>query len=120
MFCGDHNRTDQDITTCTFYLDIHDNQKVSVVVTLPDEIDSNSILSIKLGSEQNSFCGNVKKFLAFSNTTYYQTLSSPSPCPLAIGLISPICLQSVKEIIQCGAAQYFDSVNNECEGNYCS
>ena len=100
---------------CTFYFD---SQKLyfNALVTLPDEIDSNSILSFMLGSEQNSFCGSVKKFIAFSNTTYYQTLSSPSPCPLAIGLISPVCLESVTGIIPCGDGQYFNSDDADCSG----
>ena len=119
MFCGEHNRTGQAKMVCSFYFD-PPKSYASVVTILPDVIDSKSILSIKLGSEQNSFCGSVNKFLAFSNTTYYQTLSFPSPCSLAIGLVSPTCLESETGNISCGAEEYFDSENENCEGNFFS
>ena len=85
------------------------------------QIVGNFSLTFKLGDESNSFCGSVKKFLVFSNSTYLKAASAASDtvdtCPLTLGFVSPICLSTYKGVDVCTGGYYFNSTENQCSGN---
>lgn len=107
MFCGDYTQgssaNSDDTVTCTFYF-YDSNEYANVLTAKPFKLSESDALTLILGDQEDSFCGHVRKFLFYTNTT---TLKRPSTCPLTLGTLDPICLSTYTgEDPRCGVAMY--------------
>ena len=114
MFCGDYTHgssSNQTAITCTFYYN-DTNEYADVLGVKSFQMGSTTTFTAQIGDSSDSFCGYVKKFLFFSNTSSFQLpeYSQSTTCPLSLGTLQPICLSTyVGQEPLCGVGQYVKS-----------
>lgn len=115
MFCGDYTRstTLPSNITCTVYFG-DSNEYMDVLTVKSFQASAGDTFFTAIGDACDSFCGNVKKFLFFSNTTSYQSpISSQPTCDLILGTVNPICLTTYEGVTTfCGVGEYTKNQNS--------